>query len=128
MCLQCGQDSTIQDHLLSVLDSGAAPPPWDPQRTLNATSAAVYYISHQTPVKVGGGWRWQRDEQGRILRKQWVQVDPGTRLADLVRRPDHVVPGFPVLHVVTKRSSFEAHMLASDPSHYLPQLSVHVED
>jgi hypothetical protein len=51
---QCAEDSTIDDHLQSVLDPALAPPPWDSHRTLSPSSVSVYYISHQTPVSKDG--------------------------------------------------------------------------
>jgi len=73
---QCAEDSTIDDHLQSVLDPALAPPPWDSHRTLSPSSVSVYYISYQTPVWKDGRWRWLQESTGRVLDKKWVQVDP----------------------------------------------------
>lgn len=40
----------------------------------------------------------------------------------------HVVGQFPVLHLVASNSSFESHMLTSDPLDMLPPLTVAVHD
>ena len=84
---QCREDSTIEDHLLAVMDPELAPPPWDPARTLTPSSVSVYYISNQVPVLHAGKWRWLEDESGRRLPKEWVKVDPSTTVGELVRMP-----------------------------------------
>jgi len=52
--------------------------------------------------------------------KKWVQVKATCTVRELVRLEGHIIAQFPVLHVVARGSVFEAHMLASDPSDFLP--------
>ena len=82
---QCREDSTLQDHLLAVMDPALTPPPWDPSRTLSPSSVSVYYISNQVPVQHEGEWRWLQDATGRVLPKKWVRVDASTTIGHLVR-------------------------------------------
>ena len=82
---QCREDSTLEDHLLAVMDPALAPPPWDPSRTLSPSSVSVYYISNQVPVLHDGEWRWLQDSAGRVLPKKWVRVDTSTTIGRLVR-------------------------------------------
>jgi len=125
---QCREDSCVADHLASVLDPALPPAPWDPQRTLSPASVSVYYISYQAPVLQGGKWVWLREESGRIFGKHWRKIDTALTLREVVRLEEHVIPQFPVLHVVKANSSFEAYMLASDPTDFLPAPAVTVEE
>jgi len=48
-------------------------------------------------------------------RSQWKKVSPDSTLADILTMEDHIVGGFPVLHIVASNSVFERHLLEKGP-------------
>lgn len=109
---QCAEDSSVRQHLETVFDPLQPPPPWDPARTHTASNVAVYYISYQVPLRVRGQLRWLEEAQGgRRCRKKWIRVNVDASLKEVLRAEGHVVPGFPVLHIVLDGGAWQKNML-----------------
>ncbi len=49
-------------------------------------------------------------------KSKWVKVPKDATIAELLKIEDHIVGGFPVLHVVEANSVFERHLLDKGPT------------
>jgi hypothetical protein len=49
-------------------------------------------------------------------KSKWVKVPKDATIAELLTIEDHIVGGFPVLHVVEANSVFERHLLDKGPT------------
>lgn len=97
--------ATIDDVVGAVFPDGAPPPPWDVNaaHASQADSLVVHYKTEWTRTVDQVGEEEAEEFVGSTLPDdrtgRWKSVSRGTTLADLVARPDYVVPMFPVLFV-----------------------------
>ena len=49
-------------------------------------------------------------------KSKWVKVSRDASIAEICAMEDHIVGGFPVLHVVEENSVFERHLLHKGPT------------
>eukprot|EP00960_Hanusia_phi_P029899 748255-Hanusia_phi.AAC.3 len=67
----------------------------------SSSSSPSRLNDHQVPVMAAGKREWLEDPvtQSR-LQPKWKRIDMGWTLEELLQAEGHVVPGYPVLHVV----------------------------
>jgi len=128
--------SAVEETVSLLFDPSQPPPDWDPERKYTAASVRVYFASHQCKVLSKGKKKVQSDEDfiGSLLsgserkgaeddyaradKSAYVEVDLSKTLGECLLQDGHVVPGFPVLHVVVRDSVFERHFLAKGPAEF----------
>ncbi|EKX48903.1 hypothetical protein GUITHDRAFT_105527 [Guillardia theta CCMP2712] len=118
---QCSEAATLDEILEPVLDC-PSPPYWDPEHRYWRSTVSLYFIAHQVPLMKGGKSEWLTDPvTGRRHQPTWQRIDMGWTLREFLQAEGHVVPGYPVIHVVLSGSKFEEKMLGSDPVEFFPR-------
>lgn len=100
------EDATIDDVIVSLFPNGAPPPPWDVSGAYSrrADKLVAQYRTDWTMRKDDADSDDERDFVGSNLGPNdvgpWKSIPRSTSIAKLVRRPDYIVPLFPVFYVV----------------------------
>lgn len=100
------ENASIGDVIASLFPEGAPPPPWDVSGAYSrrVDHLVAQYRSDWTILQEDADSEDERDFVGSSLGANdvgpWKRIARSTSIADLVRRPDYVVPLFPVVYIV----------------------------
>lgn len=100
------ENASVDDVILSLFPEGAPPPPWDVSGAYSrrVDRLAAQYRSGWTILREDADSDDERDFVGSSLGPSdvgpWKRIPRSMSIADLVRRPDYVVPLFPVVYIV----------------------------
>lgn len=105
---EVSEHATLDDVLTTLFPEGAAPPPWDVSG-LYANRVELLSVQYRASWTMKASEADSDDERefaGTNLGPEdvgrWKTVPRSLTLAELIRKPDYVVPLFPVLYVVPK--------------------------
>eukprot|EP00286_Rhodomonas_abbreviata_P009667 CAMPEP_0181336852 /NCGR_PEP_ID=MMETSP1101-20121128/27667_1 /TAXON_ID=46948 /ORGANISM="Rhodomonas abbreviata, Strain Caron Lab Isolate" /LENGTH=428 /DNA_ID=CAMNT_0023447229 /DNA_START=9 /DNA_END=1296 /DNA_ORIENTATION=- len=128
------EGTTVEEIMQMIFDPSQPPPDWDVERRYKVESVRVYYATHQCKELATGKKKVKSDEDfigsllagsdrkdaaddyARASKSQYVVARNTKALCEVLVEEGHVVPGFPVLHVVCKDSVFERHFLEKGPA------------
>jgi len=129
--------STFAEHLDNMFGEGAPPLEWDGAGHYTRNTLELYYqtnavrahpvdlveerlldkagISRRSGCTAPQGDR-QSDKGSKVdpRDQRMVRIDEGKTLAEVLAVDDHVIPGHPVVYVVSKNSDFRAKFLAGE--------------
>ncbi|KAJ9516584.1 hypothetical protein QJQ45_015246 [Haematococcus lacustris] len=119
-----GEEDTLGEHLDQMFGGDAPPLEFDQQREYNRASIELRYLSHAGKVlsraqlvqalKTGS---WPEDAEASGPNRyganasKWVVCRESWTVRELLSRPDHVVPGVPLLFALAKGSAYRQRFL-----------------
>eukprot|EP00802_Teleaulax_amphioxeia_P014505 Tamp_14572.p1 GENE.Tamp_14572~~Tamp_14572.p1 ORF type:complete len:460 (-),score=116.12 Tamp_14572:238-1530(-) len=128
------EDASVEGCVSMLFDPDSPPPEWDPTRRYRPDTVAVYIATNQSKelkqkakkeqsdedflssLLSGSDRKGAEEEYDLASKTKFVKVPLGASIAEVVKIEDHIVGGFPVLHVVEANSAFERHLLDKGPA------------
>jgi len=128
--------AAVADTIALLFDPSQPPPDWDQGRKYTTSSVRVYYASYACKelstgkkkvesdedfigsLLSGSDRKGKAEEYARADKSKYIEVDLTKSLVEVLQQEGHVVPGFPVFHVVVRDSVFERHFLAKGPTEF----------
>lgn len=120
------ENDRFKDHLDVMFGADAPALTWDTDaNAYSREKIELYYLSHGAEAlqkqelieALYGGWPERREEgPARYGDKaaRWVKVHEGWTLGDVLKRPDHVVPGVPAFFVLSLETPFRTQFLEGE--------------
>jgi len=96
------EDSTLRDQLTEVFRE---PPPWDAEGKYRLDNIEVYFEADSTPPLD------TKDKAKDKSTKKYVLCSLESSLLEVLQHRHHIVPQYPVLKIVAKKSPFRESFL-----------------
>lgn len=92
------EDVTLRSALTPIF---ATQPPWDTEGDYTMQSLEVYYEADQTKPLA------KKDKPEKKSTKKYVKLDLKMTLLEALVLPNHIIPHYPVLKVISSDSDFK---------------------
>lgn len=73
--------------------------PWDTTGAYRSDTVEIYFLANATTPYKGFG-RVEEESTQEKKKKRWLKVAKHVTLQKALSHPEHIVPGFPVFHIL----------------------------